>query len=142
LETKPALVGSQSEFKSETSETKLRSKLQSSEFLQPNQPRNIVYKSDDNNRKFLVQWYDEFKWLHWAPDLNDGKGGVLCNICHQGISYDFANTSRKENSFTCAGFTNWKNAVTRFRNHEMTEYHRRTSYKISSRVTSTMSCHN
>ena len=97
----------------------------------PNQPRNIFFHSDQNNRKFRAQWYTDFPWLHWDQTLNDGKGAVLCNICRQGHMVDFNNASCKDEAFSTKGFKNWKNAVKGFKGHETSDYHYSTRYKLS-----------
>ena len=72
-------------------------------------------------RSFQDQWYDSFSWL----DYDESKDVVYCYICRLADSQNkLHSTLLKEASFIDSGFSNWKDATARFRNHEKSNCHK------------------
>ena len=95
----------------------------------PNLPRkkNFKYpmrefvKTKVVRRSFQDQWYDSFSWL----DYDESKDVVYCYICRLADSQNkLHSTLLKEASFIDSGFSNWKDATARFRNHEKSNCHK------------------
>lgn len=72
-------------------------------------------------RSFQAHWFKEFPWLHYK-EHNDS---VLCFICAQQNEKSNLKAARnKELIFIEKGFSNWKKALSRFKEHQQSECHK------------------
>lgn len=61
---------------------------------------------------FQQEWFQKFKWLHYAPSLK----GVLCFICCKAEKLHMVDLANKRDpAFIFNGFRNWKKALESFR---------------------------
>lgn len=85
----------------------------------PNQPyddyRFPKKKFWDNYHSFKPSWTKQFSWLHY----NESNDSVFCWYCMKAVESGKLKSSKREDSFTTQGFSNWKNATTAFRKHEI-----------------------
>jgi Domain of unknown function (DUF4371)/hAT family C-terminal dimerisation region len=92
--------------------------------LFPNQPRtgNFPYRMIGNvRRSFQRCWFDSYSWLEWEPTVD----AAFCHRCRMASSLGLLAVShRHEDAFTRTGFSNWKRALDRFREHEKSSCHR------------------
>ena len=82
-----------------------------------------LYGSGSNvqKRHFLPSWYKSFSWVHFCTKSLK----VYCFYCMQGYKSGVTHLSAKaEPTFTLTGFSNWKKATTRFKEHECSQAHR------------------
>lgn len=84
-------------------------------FLQPNQPVNILTPVDHIKRCFLLSWYTFFQWLE-CDQLNDL---AFCYPCK-----NFGSGEALKDNFVSLGYKNWKNVTERFRDHEASNFHK------------------
>ena len=80
----------------------------------------ITNKKNNDVRKlnFQKQWYNEFTWLHYKPNL----GSVFCYICYT-ADLKGLNRCSKEKAFYSNGFNNWKKAKEKFSEHQKSTVH-------------------
>ena len=97
-------------------------------YIKPNQPATNVdiphqlltktHKRDEKKLSFQVSWFNKFNWLHYCPDLK----GVLCFYCMTASEKDVLSlVAKRDDAFCSVGFSNWKNAIERFKIHELHE---------------------
>ena len=92
----------------------------------PNQPKNFKYpfrefgKTKVVKRCFQKQWYGTYSWL----DYDETDDVVYCHVCRLADSHNKLNVPLKEPTFTKTGFSNWKDATFKFRNHEKSTCHK------------------
>ncbi|XP_076347995.1 zinc finger MYM-type protein 1-like [Tachypleus tridentatus] len=89
----------------------------------PNQPRNFQYPKRECKqfkRSFQPSWYEEFPWLHYI-EFSDT---VLCHTCLLAEKEQKLNAKYKESAFLRDGFSNWKKAREKFRDHQMSQCHK------------------
>ena len=83
-----------------------------------NFPKKHCGKQD---RAFQSKWFSEFLWLHY----NEQSDSVLCFICmQQNAKWNFRAARSKEVCFVSKGFSNWKKALARFKEHQVCECHK------------------
>ena len=71
-------------------------------------------------RSCQAKWFPTFKWLHY----DNGLDAVFCHMCMvQNSMGRLSLAHRKEYAFIGTGFTNWKKALEKFREHEASECH-------------------
>ncbi|XP_076343198.1 zinc finger MYM-type protein 1-like [Tachypleus tridentatus] len=91
--------------------------------LKPNQPRNFQYfkrECKQFKRSFQPSWYEEFPWLHYI-EFSDT---VLCHTCLLAEKEQKLNAKYKESALLRDGFSNWKKAREKFRDHQMSQCHK------------------
>ena len=72
-------------------------------------------------RSFLASWYKSFPWLHFCHSSLK----VYCFYCKAACkAHITVMSNRADPSFTISGFSNWKNALSKFRDHEYSLAHR------------------
>ena len=72
-------------------------------------------------RHFLPSWYKSFNWVHFCTKSLK----VYCFYCMKAYKSGVIHLSAKaEPTFTLTGFSNWKKATTRFKEHECSQAHR------------------
>ena len=91
--------------------------------IEPRQPL-IDFPIDKNNRKFLPVWYKNYAWL----DYDFKKNKAFCIACK------LFPASRANMAFTVDGYSNWKNEVTNFINHQNSPEHHISFDRWTSRV--------
>ena len=70
---------------------------------------------------FQPQWFERWSWLHY----NEDKDLAFCFTCV--VAYQnnhLRSVSSLEQSFIATGFSNWKDATTKFRKHEASQCHK------------------
>ena len=78
-------------------------------------------KFGKRERSFNPTWYKIFPWLHYCVETDF----VLCHICmtqHKQGNIKLA--TKLEMTFIETGFTNWKKAMEKFKDHENSSCHR------------------
>ena len=71
-------------------------------------------------RTFCGRWFNEHKWLTFCVSRNV----VFCFYCRLAITKGLLTFSkRSESTFTSKGFSNWKKAKAKFREHEQSRLH-------------------
>ena len=99
---------------------------------QLHQPRimNFQYRSKKNpvKRCFRPVWFDTFKWLH-CMETSDS---VTCHYCTSAIEQRKITFSKcQEDAFIKdPGYSNWKEASTRFAKHEKSNFHKEAVLKL------------
>ena len=90
----------------------------------PNQPENVKFPKrafGKRNRAFQSVWFKEFPWLHYLDDTDV----VLCHTCARAdekkLLFSVRNADR---CFLSEGFSNWKKAIEKFREHQESRCHR------------------
>ena len=97
----------------------------SSDFKVLNQPRGFKYPFREFGKTKIVrrcfqQWlYDVFSWL----DYEENKDVVFCHICRKADQSQQLNVQSKKSAFIKSGFSNWKDALNKFRSHEKSTCH-------------------
>ena len=90
----------------------------------PFQPINFNFprkRYGKQTRSFQSKWFTEFPWLHY----NEQNDSALCFICAQQHEKLNLRTARnKEYAFISDGFSNWKKALTRFKERQISECHK------------------
>jgi len=90
----------------------------------PFQPKNFNFPKKiyaKQTRAFQAKWFTKFSWLHY----NQENDSVLCFICtkeHEKLN--LRTTRNKDYAFITDGFSNWKKALTRFKEHQISECHK------------------
>jgi hypothetical protein len=69
-----------------------------------------------NSRSFNKKWYESFQWLEYSIE----KNAAFCFYCR----FFAHNSHRNDSSFSSRGFSNFKNAIKGFRDHEATNSHK------------------
>lgn len=100
-------------------------------YLKPNQPltngdipQQVLSKTANrgNEKKlsFQVSWFTKHTWLHFCPNVK----GMLCFYCMKASQKDALSlATKRDDAFCSVGFTNWKNAIERFKVHELSQAH-------------------
>ena len=90
----------------------------------PNQPRNFQFPKKDygkQSRSFQSSWFKDYSWLHY-DEMSDS---ALCHICvSQNDKGNLTTARNKEQAFLSTGFSNWKKALSRFKEHQTSECHK------------------
>ena len=99
---------------------------------EPFQPTNFNFPKKTfgkQNRSFQSKWFNDFPWLHY----NEQSDSVLCFICaQQNEKLNLRAARNKEWVFISQGFSNWKKALVRFKEHQVSECHKLAmEYQIS-----------
>ena len=91
----------------------------------PFQP-DINFPSKDG-RRFRREWFDMYKFLTYDTE----KNVVRCHTCLQAIKKGLMqNRAFREKAFL-NGFSNWKKATNKFKEHETSEVHQQSVLKLS-----------
>ena len=89
----------------------------------PHQPHNFSFpkkKIGQWNRSFKANWFNDFPWLHYVEESDS----VICYVCaHQNKKGNLSNAKNKELTFIKGGYSNWKNAIARFQEHQKSNCH-------------------
>lgn len=84
----------------------------------PYQPKESykLQQCQGKSRHFRDSWYSDFPWLEYSI-VKDSAFCYSCRFfCHE-------KSSRGEENFTKIGVSNWKKALEKFRKHEKSEMH-------------------
>ncbi|KAK7603344.1 hypothetical protein V9T40_003346 [Parthenolecanium corni] len=114
--TSSSNIASTSNANISSSSTTTVHKFVATEIDRPNRPILQSYPKTDG-RNFRSQWFDQFKWLEYNPEID----ACFCYVCRT-----FITTETKETAFVKTGYRNWKNALEKnrgFRKHEETSTH-------------------
>ena len=82
------------------------------------QPKTKTMQSG-KARCFVSSWYNQFKWIHFCQT----RLKVFCYYCVKGSSLSGRNI-RADQAFVTTGFSNWKKAIERFKDHEHSVAHK------------------
>ena len=96
------------------------------------QPKNFDFPKKGygkQNRSFQQKWFEQFPWLHY----NEENDSVLCFICtKQNAKENLISATKKEEAFLKGGFSNWKKALDKFKEHEASQCHKTTvDYEVN-----------
>ena len=70
-------------------------------------------------RAFSSSWYKQYPWLHYQP----GDDTVLCFYCYVAEKRSLLTKTPKDSVFSKTGFSNWKNALSKFEKHQCSVAH-------------------
>ena len=91
---------------------------------EPFQPTNFTFPKKTfgkQNRSFQAKWFTDFPWLHY----NEQSDSVVCFICvQQNEKLNLRAARNKEWVFISHGFSSWKKALVRFKEHQLSECHK------------------
>lgn len=74
----------------------------------PTQPKLRSYPKNNENRSFMVKWYDNRPWLEYSIN----KDASYCYYCrHFGVPASSSNTKPQTGAFTNNGYKNWRKAL-------------------------------
>ena len=72
---------------------------------------------DGQKRKFNADWYKRFfSWIRYDVCTDS----AFCGICR---TFRTLRNHNNKTNFTNNGYSNWKNALEKFKNHEQTKSH-------------------
>ena len=97
---------------------------QSIQHNKPNQPpASFVFPksttgSQKQKRSCQAKWFEEFKWL----DYDEVRDCLTCFLCKKHLQKLDAEKN-KEDAFLSTGFSNWKKALTSFKEHQNSKGH-------------------
>ena len=82
---------------------------------------HIPKQTWDTNKKAYFQnsWHLKYSWLHWDEKIKD----ILCIKCVNLKNDEINMQTKGEPEFRKCGFTNWKKALQKFNNHEVSDMH-------------------
>lgn len=86
----------------------------------PCQPKLNMYprtKFGEKQRSFNSSWYDQFKWLEYSLTADR----AFCFPCRLFNNSSGINVGHAEVNYSKVGFNNWKNATSKFREHQLTK---------------------
>ena len=88
------------------------------------QPANFRFSKKlcgKQNRAFQSKWFLKFRWLHY----NEQNDSVFCFICvQQNAKLNMCAARNKELAFISEGSSNSKKALTRFKEHQLSDCHK------------------
>jgi Domain of unknown function (DUF4371)/hAT family C-terminal dimerisation region len=87
-----------------------------------NQPLQFIFPKSrfgKRERSCCALWFNQFKWLHYDEVIDS----VFCFDCMTSPSVERL-SAKSEDAFITRGFSNWKKAVDRFREHQSSHCHR------------------
>ena len=100
--------------------------------LTPFQPRNIQFPSkvfSGKKRSFRAAWFHSYPWLEWDCETD----AAFCHSCRMASQLKLISFARcGEDAFMCTGFSNWKNALMKFKGHESSAVHKEAVMKWNS----------
>ena len=103
----------------------------------PYQPHHISFpprrfgKQPPVQRSFQSSWFGKRQWLHYDV----AQDAVRCFTCCKAVRDGRAIiTGQAEGSFSVNGFTNLKDATTKFAKHESSNFHKACAEALSSTV--------
>ena len=90
----------------------------------PNLPSNFNFPKKLYGKQYRsVQstWFKEFPWLHY----DDKKDTLFCYVCsNQYLKGNLATARSSDGAFITNGFSNWKKALQKFKEHQTSECHK------------------
>lgn len=90
----------------------------------PNQPSNINFPKKLYGKQYRsVQstWFKEFPWLHY----DEKSDSLFCYVCsNQYLKGNLATARCSDGAFISNGFSNWKKALQKFKEHQTSECHK------------------
>ena len=89
-----------------------------SAFPEPVQPKNLSFP-ETNGRKFRSEWYSEHPYLSYSV----ADDSVTCHTCRRALSLKFMRRSDFKETAFLDGFSNWKKATTKFKDHSKSAQH-------------------
>ena len=90
-------------------------------------PSREFGKKNPTKRSFQARWFKQWKWIHY----NEENDSAYCFYCVKAYKENkLNNIPNLEKTYISTGFTNWKEATSRFTSHEATRCHRDAMLKI------------
>lgn len=71
-------------------------------------------------RSFQHNWFSKWSWLHY----NAKNDSAFCFVCTKAMKEKKIRSINVDSTYISSGFTNWKDATSNFKKHEVTESHR------------------
>ena len=86
------------------------------------------------HRSIQTSWYEKHKWISVCTA---STYKVFCHVCRQAKAQKLITFSKQCNSaFVEEGFTNWKKALQRFKEHEKSVMHQEAVMKLTAKSSS------
>ena len=89
-------------------------------------PKRLFGKTKPVKRAFQSNWFKQWTWIHY----NEEKDLAICFLCAKALREKKLFAPNAEESFTTKGFSNWKDATVRFRDHAKTDCHKDALLKL------------
>ena len=103
--------------------------------VRPHQPISFRFPQREfgqktvTKRSFQAKWFSEWPWLHY----NEDSDSIYRFHCIKAYSQNkLLGVSNLEKTYISTGFTNWKEATSRFASHEASRCHKDALLKIVS----------
>lgn len=100
---------------------------------EPFHPRNFDFPTkrfgtEGFSRSFKSAWFERWKWLHYVNDTDK----ALCFTCWSVVAKKLVHDChRADGVFIRGGFSNWRKATEKFRDHEKSFFHLEAVNKIA-----------
>ena len=100
--------------------------------MKPIRPTISKYTCNEKGNKFNPQWYTKYTWLEYSLT----KNSAYCFVCrHFG-----ENNSKKKNTFTHEGFTDFRKAAEKLKLHNDCQTHKTSTLLYLNRLSKAESC--
>ena len=84
-------------------------------------PQREFRNTHVTKRSFQPQWFEKWTWIHYS----EGEALAFCFLCIVVYQNEHLNSvSNLEQTFISTGFTNWKDATSKFKKHENSQCHK------------------
>ena len=91
----------------------------------PHQPKAFTFQKHSLGKKQVEQrafqpiWFAKWSWIHY----DESSDSAFCHICVKAEGEGKLKASSKDITFIQKGFTNWKDAMEGFPQHEQSKGH-------------------
>lgn len=102
--------------------------------ISSNSLSNKLDQKRQSARKFLPHWLKTWNWIKY-DDVSEKAFCSICTEAYSKIKIKVLNTYDRYsyNSYVVEGFSAWKNAISRFKAHETTKFHREAVVVVTSK---------
>ena len=73
----------------------------------------------ETSKRSFQNWFTKWKWLHYVTE----RDAILCFSCCKALEKGLRHHDGKTNVFIAGGFCNWRNATSKFSQHELSDIH-------------------
>ena len=87
-------------------------------------------KQKSHSRTIQSSWYDAHPWI----SVCTSEYKVYCVTCRAANDQSLLNSARAKSTFIYDGFSNWKKALEKFRDHEHSNMHREAVEKLAAKA--------
>ncbi|KAK0153294.1 Zinc finger MYM-type protein 1 [Merluccius polli] len=87
------------------------------------------FGTESFSRSFKSAWFEKWKWLHYVKDINKALCYTCCSVVERKLIQE--EKMRADAVFIRGGFSNWRKATEKFRDHEKSSFHLEAVNKIA-----------